>query len=243
MMIADTSHWRDIGSWLLAGLVLMLVMSLLVMVCEVFARYAAKPPPGRPPPAAQAHPLDPLIARIAARHMPPDWDWRLLKAMIRQESNYDPRARSPGGAVGLCQMLPSTARHLGLSSAQFFDAEDNLDAGTRYLRQLYDRFHDVPDRAPDWERTRLAIASYNAGPGRVRRDLRSAGARSWRAVSEHLPSSTRHHVHQIVEEFYPSFRDVAQTSNKPKIGNWKPHLRFWPDERPRFLTGRSQPDS
>ena len=53
--------------------------------------------------------------------MPPTWDWRLLKAMVRQESNYNAQATSGGGAVGLTQMLPATARNMGLNSRQFYD--------------------------------------------------------------------------------------------------------------------------
>lgn len=77
--------------------------------------------------------------------------------LVKTESAYNPRAVSPVGAQGLGQLMPETARELGVTNA--FDPEQNLDGSARYLRQQYDRFGD-------WT---LAAAAYNAGPGRVQR--------------------------------------------------------------------------
>ncbi len=90
--------------------------------------------------AAQAHGVDP----------------RLVAAVARRESAWNPNAMSPVGACGLMQLMPATARYLGVSDV--FDARQNLFAGTRYLRTLLDTFNGDLD---------LALAAYNAGPGAV----------------------------------------------------------------------------
>lgn len=82
-------------------------------------------------------------------------DPRLLAAVAWTESNFRPSVVSSAGAVGLCQLLPSTAAGLGVDP---YDPESNLLGGARYLRQLLDRYPGRPE---------LAIAAYNAGPGRV----------------------------------------------------------------------------
>jgi soluble lytic murein transglycosylase-like protein len=83
-------------------------------------------------------------------------DPRLIWSVIRHESNYDPHAVSHKGAMGLMQLMPATARELGVVCA--FDPRQNVLAGTRYLRQLYDQLGT-------WSR---ALAGYHAGPSRVR---------------------------------------------------------------------------
>ena len=89
----------------------------------------------------------------AARHgVPAD----LFARLVQQESGWNPRARSHKGAIGLAQLLPGTARLLGVDPA---DPAQNLDGGARYLRLQYERFGT-------W---RLALAAYNAGPGAVER--------------------------------------------------------------------------
>ncbi|HUA87364.1 MAG TPA: lytic transglycosylase domain-containing protein [Bryobacteraceae bacterium] len=79
----------------------------------------------------------------------------LVHSMIRVESNYDARAVSPKGAQGLMQLMPSTARMLGVNDS--FDARENIEAGVKYLKYLQSIYKD----------DRLALAAYNAGPGAV----------------------------------------------------------------------------
>jgi soluble lytic murein transglycosylase-like protein len=131
------------------------------MVAEILPDEVPYPDPELERPPAQALPLpqvDPgpfteLIAAAAERHgVSP----RLLQAVIRVESNFERRARSRKGAMGLMQLMPKTARQYAVTNP--YDPRANIEAGTRHLRMLLDRF-DVS----------LALAAYNAGEGAVRR--------------------------------------------------------------------------
>lgn len=103
--------------------------------------------------ALSQRPFAEIIESAATRHgVSP----ALIHAVVRAESNYQPRARSTKGARGLMQVLPSTGRQLG--AGNLFDPRSNLDAGVRYLKELLAEF-DLP----------LAVAAYNAGPAAVRR--------------------------------------------------------------------------
>lgn len=81
----------------------------------------------------------------------------LLKAVIQTESNFDPHTVSPAGAMGLCQLMPRTARYLGCKDP--FDPEENIKAGAKYLAMMKKMFKSLD----------LTLAAYNAGPGTVSR--------------------------------------------------------------------------
>jgi soluble lytic murein transglycosylase-like protein len=100
-------------------------------------------------------PFDGIIREAAAEYgLDPD----LVRAVIRTESNFNPRAKSPAGAQGLMQIMPILARELGIKDA--FDPRANVFGGTKYLSKLLDRHQgDI----------KLALASYNAGPRNVAR--------------------------------------------------------------------------
>jgi soluble lytic murein transglycosylase-like protein len=83
-------------------------------------------------------------------------DTRVINAVIKQESSFKPDAVSSCGAQGLMQLMPSTAKSLGVSDP--FDAEQNIMAGTKYLKQKLDEFNGD---------LQMALAAYNAGSGAV----------------------------------------------------------------------------
>ncbi len=96
--------------------------------------------------------LDALVDKAAKAH---DVDPLLVHSMIKVESNYNAHAVSNKGAEGLMQLMPPTARMLGVSNS--FDPQQNIEAGVKYLKYLKDMYKD----------DRLALAAYNAGPGAV----------------------------------------------------------------------------
>jgi len=101
--------------------------------------------------------IRPLVSAAEIRHALP---FGLLDALIIVESGYQPLALSKAGAAGLAQLMPATARTMGV--ADRFDIAASIDGGARYLRAQIDRFESIA----------LALAAYNAGPGAV---LRAGG--------------------------------------------------------------------
>lgn len=103
----------------------------------------------------QRRTIEDAIDLAAQRHnMPRD----LISGVIRAESNFNPDAVSTAGARGLMQLMPETARELGVENS--FDIRENIDAGTRYLKKMLQLFGDNLEKA---------LSAYNAGPGAVRR--------------------------------------------------------------------------
>ena len=88
------------------------------------------------------------------------WDWRLLAAQCYQESCFDPKAYSWAGAKGLMQIMPETAKHLGLADSDVYEPELNIYAAARYINELNTRFMGI--RNPE-ERKFFILASYNGG--------------------------------------------------------------------------------
>ena len=103
----------------------------------------------------KSEPFHPIILRAASRH---EVDPALIKAIIMVESRYNPHAISKQGAKGLMQLMPRTARSLGVEDS--FNPEHNVNGGVKYLKQLLDEFDD---------NLKFALAAYNAGSSKVRR--------------------------------------------------------------------------
>lgn len=140
------------------------------------------------------------------------FDWRLILAMVRQESRYETEAVSSKGAAGLMQLMPTTgeevARHLSLSDIEH--PEDNIKGGVFYLKTMYGLFQGVDE--PD--RIKLALAAYNAGIGRIY-DAQELAAylnenpARWSAVRDALPL--------LSKRFYTLHKNVWE-QEKPKAG-------------------------
>ena len=142
----------------------------------------------------QARAVPPGAAQMAARlrgifsseGVPPSLVW-----LAEAESTFNPAARSPSGARGLFQLMPATARELGLSTTlpdERTDPEKSARAAAKMLRQLHAKFGDWP----------LALAAYNAGPGRVQRLLAANHAKTFAEIASSLPAETRMYVPKVL---------------------------------------------
>jgi hypothetical protein len=118
-------------------------------------------------------PYGELIDKIATQH---EVSPKLVRALIKVESAYQPRARSPKGAMGLMQLMPETARQYGVKDP--YDPESNIEGGIKYLKSLLQRMPSVS----------LALAAYNAGEAAVAR---------FRGIPPY--AETRNYVSQILQ--------------------------------------------
>ena len=119
----------------------------------------AVPVPPPPKPVAILAPVqrvDPVEAAATRLGLPPEF----VKSVARIESAFQQKAISPKGAIGVMQLMPATARELGVDP---HDAEQNIEGGTRLLRDLLLKYQNEPDQV------RRALAAYNAGAGAVAR--------------------------------------------------------------------------
>jgi len=126
----------------------------------------------------------PIIEREADKN---GFDWRLLAAIIYQESHFNPRARSYTGVRGLMQVTQQTAKEMGISNRM--DPEQSVYAGAKYLSRMYERFDEMEDGL---DRKLFALASYNVGYGHVRDAQKIAqqeglDPEKWSSLKETLP--------------------------------------------------------
>ena len=121
--------------------------------------------------------VEKLVREAADRHRV---DPALVRAVIETESNWNPSAYSRKGAMGLMQLIPTTAQRFGANDA--FNPKENVDAGVRYLKTLLERYNGNLD---------LALAAYNAGEGAVDR---AHGIPDYR--------ETRNYVHKVQNAYY-----------------------------------------
>lgn len=145
--------------------------------------------PNRLHPVLSERELEPMISRYSRQHQ---LHPALIRAVIKAESGFDPMAVSRAGAIGLMQLMPQTA--VRLEVRDLYDPEDNIGGGTKYLRQLLDRFRgNLP----------LALAAYNAGEHTVDR------YRGLPPIDE-----TRQYVRKVIR-YYRTFliKDGAMTGH------------------------------
>ena len=131
--------------------------------------------PDAAPPQKQAD-IPGLVSATSDRHQV---DSDFVNSVIKAESGFNPRARSPKGAQGLMQLMPGTATKLGVGNA--YEPRDNIEGGTRYLRQLLEQYHGDAIKA---------LAAYNAGPNRVQQ---------YQGVPPYR--ETRNYVRQVILDF------------------------------------------
>lgn len=112
-------------------------------------------------------------------------DESFIKAVIKAESSFDPKAKSHAGAMGLMQLMPGTARELGVTNP--YDIEENIDGGTKYLRGLLDMYGNSKE---------LALAAYNAGPGAVR----TRGVQGKEDI-DRMPTETKNYVKNVMKYY------------------------------------------
>lgn len=110
-------------------------------------------------------------------------DKRLILAVIKQESSFDPNSTSGAGAMGLMQLMPGTAKELGVKDA--YNINENVDGGTKYLKEMLNTFGDY----------KMALAAYNAGPGVVEKSGENIN---------NLPSETKNYVSKV-SQYYKNF--------------------------------------
>jgi membrane-bound lytic murein transglycosylase MltF len=153
-----------------------------------------------------------------------DLDWLLIAAQAYQESRLDQSQRSRAGAVGVMQLLPSTAREIGIGGID--DVENNIHAGVKYLRHVMDTYLD-DDAIDPVQRQLLALAAYNAGPSRIRQLRRKAGAAGldpdvWFQnievlAARHIGAEPVRYVSNIMK-YYVAYRLLAQQIEESSEG-------------------------
>jgi membrane-bound lytic murein transglycosylase D len=178
-----------------------------------------QPPSPNPTPEAERNawkselsrrPMPPVAQNLVPRLKPIFSNNKVPAELVwlaEVESAFDPNARSPVGAAGLYQLMPETAKGLGVSLRprdQRYDPEVNARAASKYLHYLYGKFRD-------W---RLALAAYNCGEGRIRTLLKKHKAKTFDQISPYLPAETQMYV--------PKFEATLLRREGLAIGSLKP---------------------
>ncbi len=147
---------------------------------------------------------DPLFRKYTKHYFGPHVDWRWFKAQGIAESGLNPHARSPAGALGIMQILPSTYREIRRRNPLIQDISElrwNIAAAIFYDRQLYLKWKRKPDLNTG-DCLKFTFASYNAGYGRIlkaydRARRKHGKIRRWEHVAPFVPPETRAYVARI----------------------------------------------
>ena len=126
--------------------------------------------------------IDEAIANASRKY---GVDANLIKAVIKQESDFNPNSTSSAGAEGLMQLMPGTASELGVTDP--YNVDQNVDGGTKYLKEMLNMYGNCKE---------LALAAYNAGSG----TLQSRGVSSVSGISK-LPYETRDYVQKVMQYY------------------------------------------
>lgn len=137
-----------------------------------------------PPTAADTQMIDKIVEETAMRH---DVDPNLVRAIIKVESNFNPQACSQKGAMGLMQLMPTTAKSLNVTNP--YDPAQNVDAGVRHFKQLLESYHGNVE---------LSLAAYNAGSTAVRR---SRGVPRYRETQNYVKRITQLYASNSTRQF------------------------------------------
>jgi len=138
--------------------------------------------------------VDPVIKSASQNHGVPE---HLIRAVIKNESNFNTNATSRAGAKGMMQLMPGTAKEMGVGDVN--DPAQNIAGGTKYLSLMIQKFGDVP----------TALAAYNAGPGKVEQ-LKRLWPSDWQSK---LPMETKQYVAAVLKtsQGYQQAQQPAQT--------------------------------
>ena len=193
----ERSEREGDGVWLYSrnGSIQLMPGRDIASIEEILPPGTVKPPvpvPAHSLRSTQANPTRRMIDEAAWRHgLPP----AIVHAVAQSESAYNQKAVSPVGAIGVMHLMPYTAAALGANPR---DEAENIDAGTRYLREMLVKFQHHPDQVA------LAIAAYNAGPGAVDR---------YRGVPPY--SETQIYVRRVIGK-YEKMATVANAEPAPE---------------------------
>jgi soluble lytic murein transglycosylase-like protein len=187
------------GVWLYTTNGIQLVaMRDISSIEKVLPPGTVQPPPVAPKlefrPSNQSNPTRKMIDEAAWRHgLPP----AIVHAVAQAESAYNQKAVSPVGAIGVMQLMPYTAAALGANPR---NEAENIDAGTRYLRDMLVKFQHHPDQVA------MALAAYNAGPGAVER---------YRGVPPY--SETQTYVRRVIGKYEKMATTVSDVAASPEV--------------------------
>ncbi|MBF0204104.1 MAG: membrane-bound lytic murein transglycosylase MltF [Desulfamplus sp.] len=151
------------------------------------------------------------IIRESEKH---GFDWRIIAAVIYQESRFDPTARSDAGVRGLMQVTEEAAAEMGITNRR--DPRQNIKAGIGYLNMMYNKFSDIND---SMDRIKFALASYNVGYGHVLDARKLAAAQGmdsshWDAVNQTLPLLAKQKYYSKTKYGYARGHEPVRYINK-----------------------------